>query len=587
MSRFAGYVFKMVVLGSLGLVWAWPLLATILEASQAVATFQASLTGRGWPRLADRLDDWPGSRSVILARGVEPGALLAPASASPRSDQGMVSRPIRLGMETLGLVLLTELLALPVGIALAWFLFRSDIPGASVLLGILALAAFVPLPLLATAWLGAFGNVGRLQALGSRPILVGRLGAAVVHALAALPWVVLLVGVGLRSVEAELEDSADLDRPPWWVAIHVTLRRGLGGIAAAALAVAVLTAGDMTVTDLLQIRTYAEEAYLQSILGEGPENAAAVAIPPMLVLGPSIGFMAWSLTRAEPRRLASVYSGPPRRGLNAWRIPVGMGLFLVVGLFAGLPIYGLFWRAGRVGGRAMLGQPPQWSLTGLAGTMREALDDSWEPLETSLVWSAMAALFATVLAWSVAWLCRSSWFWRLTALLTVATCLAAPGPVAGMALKIAYRTLGPISDSAAILVLGLVCRTLPYAILILWPATRMIPPELLDIAAISGYGPWSQLYRIAVPFTRPTIWLACTVCFALAIGELPATNLVLPPGVTTISMRVWTLLHTGVESHLAGVTLVMLAAVTGAGLLVLAAARASRAHSSKPLVPAR
>jgi iron(III) transport system permease protein len=558
---------------ALVLVWAWPALATVLEASQAVATFQASLTDRGWPKLADRLDDWPGSRSVIKAQGVEPGALLNPASASLSSDRETVSRPLRLGIETLGLVLLTELLTLPLGVALAWFLFRSDTPGASVFLGILALAVFVPLPLHATAWLGAFGNVGRLQALGSRPILVGRIGAAAVHALAALPWVVLLVGVGLRGVESELEDSADLDRSPWWVSIHVTLRRGLGGIAAAALAVAVLTAGDMTVTDLLQIRTYAEEAYLQSILGEGPASASAVAIPPMLVLGPLIGFMAWSLTRAEPRRLASVYAGPPRRRLNAWRMPVGIGLFLVVGLFAGLPIYGLLWRAGRVGGRAMLGQPPQWSLIGLVGTMREALDDSWEPLETSLVWSAVAALIATALAWALAWLCRGSWFWRLTTLLTVATCLAAPGPVAGMALKIAYRTSDAISDSAAILVLGLVSRILPYAVFILWPAIRMIPPELLEIAAISGYGPCGQLRRVAVPFTRSTIWLTWAVCFALAIGELPATNLVLPAGITTISMRVWTLLHTGVESHLAGVTLVMLAVVAGAGLLVLAGAR--------------
>lgn len=582
MSWVPNLLAKLAVLVSLGMVWAWPALATILEASQLVATCQASLTDRGWTKLADRLDDWPGSRSVILAQGVDPGALLNPASASLGSDQGTVPRPLRLGLETLGLVLLTELFALPLGIALAWFLFRSDVPGASVLLGILALAAFVPLPLHATAWLGAFGNAGRLQALGSGPILVGRFGAAVVHALAALPWVVLLVGVGLRGVEAELEDSADLDRPPWWVAIHVTLRRGLGGIAAAALAVAVLTAGDMTVTDLLQIRTYAEEAYLQSILGEGPASASAVAIPPMMVLGPLIGFTAWKLTRAEPRRLASFYTAAPRRRLRTWRIPVGIGLLLVVGLFAGLPIYGLLWRAGRVGGRAMLGQPPRWSLIGLAGTMREALDDSWEPLETSLVLSAVAALVATALAWSLAWLCRGSWFWRLTTLLTAAVCLAAPGPVAGMALKIAYRTSDAISDSPAILVLGLVCRALPYAVFILWPATRMIPPELLDIAAISGYGPWGRFRRVAVPFTRSTVWLAGAVCFALAIGELPATNLLLPAGITTISMRVWTLLHTGVESHLAGVTLVMLAVVAAAGLLVLGSAR-SLARSVSPL----
>ena len=44
---------------------------------------------------------------------------------------------------------------------------------------------------------------------------------------------------------------------------------------------AVLTAGDMTVTDLLSVRTYAEEAYLQYTLGRGPGAAALVALPPI------------------------------------------------------------------------------------------------------------------------------------------------------------------------------------------------------------------------------------------------------------------------------------------------------------------
>ena len=81
------------------------------------------------------------------------------------------------------------------------------------------------------------------------------------------------------AVEPELEESALLDYGPGRVLLRVTLRRGVGAIAAAALAVAVLTAGDMTVTDLLQIRTYAEEAYLQYSLGRGPGGAALVALP--------------------------------------------------------------------------------------------------------------------------------------------------------------------------------------------------------------------------------------------------------------------------------------------------------------------
>ena len=49
---------------------------------------------------------------------------------------------------------------LPLGIALAFFLFRTDLWGRGLLLAVIGLSAFVPLPLHATAWLGALGNVG-------------------------------------------------------------------------------------------------------------------------------------------------------------------------------------------------------------------------------------------------------------------------------------------------------------------------------------------------------------------------------------------------------------------------------------------
>ena len=118
---------------------------------------------------------------------------------------------------TLKVVLTAEAIALPAGVALAFLLFRTDLWGRRPLLGLIALAMFIPLPLHATAWLGAFGNVGRQQAIGSRPILVGWSGAATVHALAALPWVVILAGIGLRSVEPRLEEAALLDLPAWRV----------------------------------------------------------------------------------------------------------------------------------------------------------------------------------------------------------------------------------------------------------------------------------------------------------------------------------------------------------------------------------
>ena len=562
MSRMSRRLAALALLGSLVVLVGWPLAATVLEACRAPQRLDRALTSLG-------LDDW--ALRIRRVWNIEPepatGSVLDPAAtARLLRETGGLARPARLAVETLSLVFMTAALVLPPGILLALLLFRTDTWGRGLLLGILGIAAFVPLPLHATAWLGALGNAGRMQAIGLRPVLVGRTGAAIIHALACLPWVVFLVGVGLRTIEPELEESAELDMPAGRVWGKVTLRRGVGAIAAAAVAVAVLTAGDMTVTDLLQVRTYAEEAYVQFTLGRGPADAALVSVPPLIILGGSIVLVARSLVRADPARLASAFAPARLWKLGRWRVAAGASLLLLVGNLVALPLYSLVWRAGRVGGRARLGQPPAWSLAGLLGTLGFAAAESWEPIQTSLLLAAGAATVTAVLAWVLAWVSRYSLAWQVLLLATLALTLATPGPVAGMALELAYRWFPPIYDSPLIVVMAQSIRTLPYALLILWPALRILPGELLESAVLDGHGPWGQLWHVILPLSRRVLAAAWCVAFVLGFGELPATNLLQPPGITTITFRIWTLLHTGVESHLAGVALVTLAVLAIAAL---------------------
>ncbi len=564
-SRVWGVLAKLVLAFVLFVVVGWPALATVLEASNALPKLARAMRRAGWSAAADRLARW---------RGVEPAedeadtsSAMDPAGTAEilRETRGL-ARPARLALETTGLALATEAMALPIGVFLAIVLFRTDIWGRRGLLAIIALAAFVPMPLHATAWLGALGNAGRMQALGVRPILVGRFGAAVVHALAALPWVVLLAGVGLCAVEPELEESALLEFGPVRVLTRITMRRAIAAIAAAGLAVAVLTAGDMTVTDLLQVRTYAEEAYLQFVLGRGLSDAAVVALPPLVVLGIGIILAGRALSRLDPARLASVSSGARAWRLGPWRIPSGVLLSLLAGNALAFPLYAMIWRAGRVGGRATLGQPPVWSFKGLVGTLRLAAAEIRDPLFASLVWASMAATLATALAFGLAWASRRSRTWRWTMLGTMALALATPGPVAGMALKVAYLDLPELYDSSAMIVLAEALRALPYVLLVLWPFVRSFPQDYLDAAALDGRGPSGQMLRVALPISLRALMAAWTVALALALGELPATDRVKSAGIEPMPVFLWGLLHTGVESHLSGVALIMLMVIAAAGL---------------------
>jgi iron(III) transport system permease protein len=374
---------------------------------------------------------------------------------------------------------------------------------------------------------------------------------------------------------------------PWRVALSVPLRRSLGAIAGAALAVAVLTAGDMTVTDLLSIRTYAEEAYIQVALRRGPATVAMTALPPLLVLGGLIVVAAAWLLRSDPSRIVSTSTHAPPWRLGKWRIVAGLLVGIFLAAFVGLPLYSLLWRAGRVGGNARLGIAPYWSVPGLIGTLRASVSDVLGsnprhplrgPLAASLLWGSVGAAGSVALAWSLAWSARKPGPWRWITAFAVAIALATPGPVAGMAMVLAYRSVGPVYDSPAIVVLTYIMRTWPYALLLLWPAVRGLPGEYFEAAEVEGHGPFGQALRIALPLTLASIGLAWGASSVLAFGELPATNLVLPPGHTTLTKRIWDLLHIGVESRLAGIALVTLAffALSGLAVVLGFAWRASR-----------
>src|SRR5437660_1641487 len=163
---------------------------------------------------------------------------------------GGVERPLLLLTNTVLLVGGTVAVALPLGSAAAVLLYRTDLPGRRPLrLAVLA-TLFVPLAVLASAWQAALGGGGWLASwwpnAAGRPWAQG-LGPAIwIHAVAALPWVVHIVGQGLCWVEPELEEDAlqVLDTPN--VLWRVTLPRCRACLAAAALWVALQTAGDIT-----------------------------------------------------------------------------------------------------------------------------------------------------------------------------------------------------------------------------------------------------------------------------------------------------------------------------------------------------
>jgi iron(III) transport system permease protein len=514
---------------------------------------------------------------------------------------GEGSRLLGLARNTVLLVAGTLALAMPAGIVGAVLLYRTDLPGRAFFRFVAILTLFVPLPLFASGWQAALGSGGWLPATFWSPPAPsdpdvsptgliwktwgrGFNAALWIHAIAALPWVVLLVGQGLRWVERDLEEEALTFAGPWRVLTRVTLRRSLAAVCGAALWVTLQTATEITVTDMFQVRTFGEEVYTQLVMpdagsGEGAVARAVVASLPSVLLTAALILAAtrWWERRLPPLESLGMTPHVYRLGIARW--PCCAALAVIVTVLAGVPVSSLVWKLG------LGGNPQHWSFPVATEHLNHVLRVRGRLVAESLALAGFSGAVIAVLALLTCWLAVGTRWFHAAVLLLIAAAWALPGPIVGLGLKDAIRFLLPSERGGIVervLYLGpspvpalwaYLLRFFPCAVVVLWPVVRLLPRELREAARVDGAGPMQELRYLVVPLTAPALLRAGLVVAVLALGELSAGKLVETPGSQTFAHELFTQMHYGVTNDLAAFCLVLLGAVTLGGVLFAIAPR--------------
>lgn len=481
---------------------------------------------------------------------------------------------------TVALISLSVGFAIPVGALLAVLAFRLRIRGATCLRGLLLALLFVPLPALAAGWVACF------RVVGLRPSDSGLLIAAWIHALAALPWVVWIVGVALRRVDRDREEAALLELPARQVLLQVTLRECRPIIALAAFGIAVHCLSEIAVTDLTGTPTLAEEAYLQ-FSGDrlGLERTVALFIPLVVLLMVAAG----RLIASQPPTLlmeadqpALLFIPTPRNGVLCTT------LFALIAAIFCLPLV------------ALLNTAANGSLHDFANGMLLVVRAHGRTIVESLFWSSLAAALAAsaalYLGWSVLDLRRGT---RLLFLLAVALWVI-PGPVVGFGLNSLIQDLLDLEEfvlgrgdgthplntllynsPSPIPVLWVqTIRLFPFAFALQWLMLRRIPREEIESARIDGGHGWPLFRWIIWPRMRRTFFVAVLAGMALAMGELSATKIAQVPGRRTFIEEMFSQMHYGADATVARLVLVQLAIAGALMLTVIAVGRVQGKGSS-------
>jgi len=439
--------------------------------------------------------------------------------------------------------------ALVLGSIMAFCISRFRIAG-NRFVSLLAILALVSPPFIgAYSWIVLFGAGGVvrgwLREIGiSMPPIYGLGGILIVFSLKFYPFVYLMVSGALSNVNRSLEEAAEgLGLTPLQRTFKISFPMVFPALSAGGLLALIQSIADFGTPRLLGrgYNVLATEAYALYSAEVGSNMSMATTISVVLIM---VSMVFVLLQRFVSRR--NVYHGnminkPTKIRLKGWRNVLAHVVVYVIGICGAMPviisaIYSVRKTSGPVFQDGLGLQSYERILFNLGDVVRNSLTFSF------------SAVLLIVIAGTVIGVLVARRTTLNTAMLDGAFMIpyVMPGIVIGIAFIAAFNT-GPVvlTGTAAIIVLSIFIRRLPYTVRTTSSALRQISPSLEEAAISLGYSPFQSFLRITVPLIVPGIIAGGMLSFVTAINEL-SSSLVLYVGSTiTMPVRIYLLILDG------------------------------------------
>jgi len=400
-----------------------------------------------------------------------------------------------------------------IGVAGAWFVERTRLPGRRVWALLLVAPLTVPLFVTSYAW----------ATLGQP--LQGFWGAAGIVAFSYYPIIYLLVAVALRGLDPALEESARSlglnARQTFFRVVLPQLRPALlGGLLLVGLDALV----EFDAFVALRFRTFSSDIYAQYRLGFSVAGAAALAFFSIVICLALLFGEARLRGNANYTRVSQgARRASTRYDLGRWMLPVLAGLGFVVAVSVGIPIAMLI---------KWFSESSQAAVSMAAANTHYLFPAS----VTSISLGLCSALLAIVFAFPIAILAVRH-KGPVVTILERATYLsfALPDLVAAIALSYAASHYFPsLYGSFALLVFAEAILFTPFAVVAIRATLGQIEPALEDSARSLGSGPVRTLWRVTMPLARPGFVAAAVLVFAFVLGDLSTAQVLLPLNLYTL-----------------------------------------------------
>jgi iron(III) transport system permease protein len=427
----------------------------------------------------------------------------------------LVVRP-RVGellVNTVALVVVTVPLCVVIGVAVAWLVERTDLPGRTfwrpMFVAPLAIPAFVN----SYAWVGMI------------PSLHGLWAGVLITTLSYFPFMYLPVAATLRRLDPAVEESARaLGSDSVGVFFRVVLPQLRLAILGGGLLIGVHLLAEYGAFAMVRFDTFTVAIFQQfqvTFDGAAGSMLAGVLVVLCLVL-----LVAEAAARGTAR-YARIGTGAPRAavpvrlGHNAF--PATVGLMVLAVLSIVVPVWTIvrwLW----IGGIGV------WDVGEIANALGQ-----------TIALAALAAVLTTVLAFPVAWVAvRSNGVLARAVEGANYITSSLPGIVTALALvTVAIHFAHPLYQSVPLIVFAYVLLFMPRALVNVRAGLAQVPPSLEEASRSLGSSPGATFFRVTLRLTAPAAAAAASLVFVAVATELTATLLLAPTGTRTLSMLFW------------------------------------------------
>jgi iron(III) transport system permease protein len=491
----------------------------------------------------------------------------------------------------------TAVLSVAIGLPLAWAVSRTNAP-AKRFFHLTAVVSYVTPPFLtAIAFVNLFGPNAGLVNRFVRDVLglpaltfnvFSMAGLVVVTVLHTFPFVYLLASSALESVDASMEESAQiLGAGRWRTATAVTAPLVAPAVLSGALIAfvnAIALFGSQAIIGLPG-RVFTLPTRIYALFDYPPQYGLACAMSLVFV---AITVAALSVQRrylarrsyvtvgGKGSRPQLVDLGPARWGLLAF----GVLVFVVAVLAPYLTLlavsvsrsWGLqFWQN-------LTLQHYRFVLFEYDVTRRAI----WNSLILASATATLTVLLGSLVGWiDLRTMLRGRKILDYVSLIP----LGLPGIVVAVALiQFWLRMPVPIYGTLLIILLAYTGRYVPLAVRSANAAFRQIDPSLEEAARVTGAGWLRTFTRVTVPLARPGLFAGWLLVFVPALQELSASILLFSSGSITLAVAVYNLYETGSLGPVAALAIVTMVILTAAILLATRLARTGTVQAESTAV---